>query len=262
MVRADGRLPEQLRTVKFTRNFTKYAEGSVLVEMGDTKVICNATVDNKVPIWLKGQGKGWITAEYSMLPRATAERTVREVSKGRTSGRTMEIQRLIGRTLRSVVDLSALGERTIWIDCDVIQADGGTRTAAISGGFLALVDALNSLHEQNVIEGIPIIDYLAAVSVGKVEDKIYLDLEYSEDCKAQVDMNVVMTGGKKIVEIQGSAEEYPFSKEEMQTLLEYAEKGIEQIIEYQKEVLGEIAQKVAKWDPSPVDDEEVNRNES
>ena len=261
MVRADGRSPEQLRNVKFTRGFTKYAEGSILVEMGDTKVICNATVENKVPTWLKGQGKGWITAEYSMLPRATAERTVREVTKGKLSGRTMEIQRLIGRTLRSVVDLSALNERTVWIDCDVIQADGGTRTASICGGFLALVDALNSLYEQNMVPDIPIIDYLAAVSVGKVEDNIYLDLEYEEDCKAQVDMNVVMTGSKKIVEIQGSAEEYPFTKEEMQTLFEYAEKGIAEIIVYQKEVLGERARRVGGWKPLSPDVEEVGRNE-
>ncbi len=247
MSRIDDRSFQELRKVKFTRDYTKFAEGSVLVEMGDTKVICNATIDDKVPPFLKGKGKGWITAEYSMLPRATSERTIRESAKGKLSGRTMEIQRLIGRSFRSVVDLAAIGERTIWIDCDVIQADGGTRTASISGGFVALIDAINYLYKKGEIESIPVIDYLAAVSVGKVNDKILLDLNFFEDSRAQVDMNVIMTGKNKIVEVQGTAEEYPFTKDEMITMIDYAEKGTENIIKEQKKVLSDFADKIGVW---------------
>jgi ribonuclease PH len=256
MARKNNRTAEMLRRINFTRDYTKYAEGSVLVEMGDTKVICNATVEEKVPPFMKGEGRGWITAEYSMLPRATGERTIRESAKGKQSGRTMEIQRLIGRSFRSVVDLSAIGERTIWIDCDVIQADGGTRTASISGGFVALVDALNYLYKQGEIDNIPIIDYLAAVSVGKVGNEVLLDLNFFEDSKAQVDMNIIMTGKGKIVEVQGTAEEYPFSKDEMFTMIEYAEKGINKIIAEQKKVLSDCSDRVGIWNPLP------NRGES
>ncbi|GAW91276.1 ribonuclease PH [Calderihabitans maritimus] len=246
MERLDGRKPDELRPVKITRNYIKYPEGSVFIETGDTKVICNASIEDKVPGWLKGQGMGWVTAEYSLLPRATGVRTVREATKGRIGGRTHEIQRLIGRSLRSVVDLAALGERTIWLDCDVIQADGGTRTAAITGSFVALVDALNKLVEDGVIEQLPLLDFVAAVSAGKVEDKILLDLCYEEDAKAQVDMNVVMTGGGKFVEIQGTAEAYPFAREELNQLLEFAQKGIAQLIEVQRQALGELADKIGR----------------
>lgn len=248
MPREDGRNTKQIRPVKITRNFNKFAEGSVLMEMGDTKVICTATIEDKVPPFLKGENKGWISAEYSMLPRATAVRTVRESSKGKLAGRTQEIQRLIGRALRSIVDLDALGERTIWLDCDVIQADGGTRTASITGSFVALVDALNKLVDQKKLEKIPVIDYLAAVSVGKVDNEVLLDLNFNEDSKAQVDMNVVMTGTGKIVEIQGTAEEYPFTKSELDILLDYARKGIEDLILAQKQVLGSLASSVGIWD--------------
>ena len=237
-VRVDGRSPNALREVKITRDYIKHAEGSVLIEMGDTKVICAATIEDKVPPFLKGKEKGWVTAEYSMLPRATKERTVREASRGKVAGRTQEIQRLIGRSLRAVVDLSLLGERTIWLDCDVIQADGGTRTASITGAFVALVDALNRLKEQEVIAQLPLTDFLAAVSVGKVEGTLLLDLCYEEDCGAQVDMNVVMTGKGCIVEVQGTAEEYPFTRAELDQMLGYAEGGIKELISIQKQVLG------------------------
>jgi len=240
MPRDDGRAADQLRNVKITRNYNKFAEGSVLMEMGDTKIICTVTVEDKIPAFLKGENKGWVSAEYSMLPRATAVRTVREAAKGKVGGRTMEIQRLIGRAMRSVVDLKELGERTFWIDCDVIQADGGTRTASITGSFIALIDALDSLVKKGDLEKIPVIDYLAAISVGKVKDEILLDLNYSEDCGAQVDMNVVMTGDGRIVEIQGTAEEYPFTKQEMDSLLKIAEKGIQDIVLIQKDILGSL----------------------
>ncbi|NLJ75127.1 MAG: ribonuclease PH [Firmicutes bacterium] len=234
--RTDGRQADEIRPVKITRDFIIHAEGSVLIEVGNTKVICTATIEDKVPPFLRGQGTGWITAEYSMLPRATEVRNPRESSRGRVGGRTHEIQRLIGRSLRSVVDLKALGERTIWIDCDVIQADGGTRTAAITGSFIALVDALRKLQDTTN-EGLALNDYLAAISVGIVDGEPLLDLCYTEDYSAQVDFNVVMTGTGKIVEVQGTAEESPFTKDEMEQLLILAEKGINQLIDMQREVL-------------------------
>lgn len=233
MSRADGRLPHQLREVVITRGYLKHAEGSVLIEVGDTKVLCAASVEDKVPTFLRGQGMGWITAEYSMLPRATEIRNPRESSRGRIGGRTHEIQRLIGRALRSVVDLTALGERTIWIDCDVIQADGGTRTSSITGAYVAMVDALSKLE----LPTMPITDYLAAVSVGIVEDELLLDLNYLEDSSAQVDMNVVMTGTGKLVEIQGTAEQNPFTKDQMHAMMQLAESGIQELIAIQRQVL-------------------------
>lgn len=240
MIRTDGRENDELRPVKMTTDYIKHAEGSVLIEVGDTKVICTATVEDKVPPFLKGTGRGWVTAEYSLLPRATQVRNQREATKGRIGGRTHEIQRLIGRSLRSVVDLSVLGERTIWLDCDVIQADGGTRTASITGAFVALVMSLERLRQNQLLTTIPVVDYLAATSVGKIEDEILLDLVYDEDSRAQVDMNVVMTGGGKFVEIQGTAEEYPFTRVELEQLLSYAEKGIRELIAQQKIILGHI----------------------
>lgn len=237
-MRVDGRQAEELRPVKITRGYIKNAEGSVFIEMGYTKIICTATVEEKVPPFLKGSAQGWITAEYAMLPRATQVRTIRESAKGKITGRTHEIQRLIGRSLRSVVDLSKLGERTIYIDCDVIQADGGTRTASITGSFLALVDALTKLKEDCKWKELPIIDWLAATSVGKVDGELLLDLCYSEDSRAEVDMNVVMTGAGKFVEIQGTAESDPFTREEMDQMLRLAEDGIRHLINTQKRVLG------------------------
>lgn len=237
-MRVDGRQAEELRSVKVTRGYLKNAEGSVFIEMGDTKVICTATVDDKVPPFLKGSSQGWITAEYSMLPRATEVRTIRESAKGKISGRTHEIQRLIGRSLRSVVDLSKLGERTIYIDCDVIQADGGTRTTSITGSFMALVDALIKLKEEEKWPELPVLDWLAAVSVGKVNGELLLDLCFHEDSQAEVDMNIVMTGVGKFVEIQGTAEDQPFTRDEMNEMLRMAEKGIKDLIEIQKKVLG------------------------
>jgi ribonuclease PH len=242
--RIDGRFWDELRPVTIVRNFIKPAEGSVLISVGDTKVICTATVEEKVPPFLKGTNKGWVTAEYSMLPRATQQRTVREAAKGRLGGRTMEIQRLVGRSLRAVVDQEALGERTIWIDCDVIQADGGTRTAAITGGFVALVDACQHLIDTNVIEKMPLKDFLAAVSVGKIGEVLCLDLCYREDSQAEVDMNVVMTGQGNIIEVQGTAEGSPFSRKELDELLDLAGKGVQELIILQKEALGEIAGQV------------------
>ena len=238
MTRLDGRKEEELRSVKITKNFIKHAEGSVLIEMGDTKVICTATVEEKVPPFKKGSGQGWVTAEYSMLPRATADRNQRDINKLKLNGRTSEIQRLIGRALRSVVDLEALGERTITIDCDVIQADGGTRTASITGGFVALMHACKWMVEQELIKKIPVSNYVAAVSVGKVKDDILLDLFYKEDSHAQVDMNIVMTDKGEFIEIQGTGEEKPFTKEESEKLISLAEKGIKQLIQIQKKALG------------------------
>lgn len=241
MVRPDGRRPDQLRPVRITRNYNKHAEGSVLIEVGDTRVICTATVEDKSPAFLRGEGKGWVTAEYGMLPRATGVRTVREAARGKIGGRTYEIQRLIGRSLRSVVDLAALGERTIWLDCDVIQADGGTRTASITGSFVALVDALNRLKEQGLLESVPVTDFVAATSVGRLSDQIILDLCYDEDSAAEVDMNIVMTGSGRFVEIQGTGEEASFTREEMDEMIKLAAQGIGQLISYQKEVLGAAA---------------------
>lgn len=244
MNRVDGREFDELRPIKVTRNFNKFAEGSVLIEVGNTKVICTASIEDKVPPFQKGTGKGWITSEYSMIPRATETRTQREATKGKQSGRTMEIQRLIGRALRSVVDLDVLGEKTIWIDCDVIQADGGTRTASITGSFIALADALYKLVQKGTIQKLPLKSFVAAVSVGIVEGNKLLDLCYSEDSNALVDMNVVMTDRGEFVEIQGTGEGGPFSKEDFARLMELAEYGLEQIISIQKEVLCDIADKI------------------
>lgn len=244
MERQDGRRPDEMRPVKITRDYIKYAEGSVLIEVGDTKVICTASIEDRVPIWLRGTGQGWVTAEYSMLPRATETRNVREAAKGRPSGRTQEIQRLVGRALRSIVDLKSLGDRTIWLDCDVIQADGGTRTASITGSFIALCDALWTIGKA--AKGFPVADYLAAVSVGVVDEVPMLDLCYAEDSRAAVDMNVVMTGAGKFVEIQGTAEGQPFSKDTYNQLLELAEQGIDQIVAIQQRLIAEkMASKIA-----------------
>jgi len=234
MQRAHGRAYDELRTVKISRQFTNIPEGSVLIEIGETRVLCTASVEEKVPHFQKGSGKGWVTAEYAMIPRATHSRTQREATKGKLTGRTMEIQRLIGRALRSVVDLKKLGERTIWLDCDVLQADGGTRTAAITGAYVALVDAVQFLLEKKLIRTNPIQDTLAAVSVGKVQGHAVLDLAYEEDSQADVDMNIVMTGAGKFVEIQGTAEETPFDRADLDAFLQLAEKGIRALMEVQK----------------------------
>lgn len=248
-MRSNGRNDDQLRPVTITTQTNKYAEGSVTIEMGDTKVICTATIDEKVPPFLKGQGKGWVTAEYSMLPRATQTRNQRESARGKLTGRTMEIQRLIGRALRSVVDLQALGERSITLDCDVIQADGGTRTASITGAFVAMAYAINKIALQHKLAVFPITDFLAAVSVGIVGDKALLDLNYEEDSKAMVDMNVVMTGAGAFVELQGTGEERPFTRAELDLLLGLGEKGVRELIEAQKEALGAIALKIPSGQP-------------
>ncbi|WP_442603420.1 ribonuclease PH [Paenibacillus sp. KN14-4R] len=237
-MRIDGRVPNQLREMKITPHYNKHAEGSVLIEVGDTKVICTATIEERVPPFMKNQGRGWVTAEYSMLPRATQTRNQREANKGKLGGRTMEIQRLIGRALRSVVILEKLGERTITLDCDVIQADGGTRTTSITGAFVAMAMAMHKLVKDGKLSIIPISDYLGSVSVGIVEEQTYLDLKYEEDSTAKVDMNVVMTGQGNFVEVQGTGEDAPFSREELDSLLAMAEKGIHEMIEKQKEVLG------------------------
>lgn len=244
MIRVDGRAWDALRPVKMTRNYLKYPEGAVLVECGDTKVICAASVEERVPPFLKGTESGWITAEYALLPRATQVRNMREAVKGRLTGRTQEIQRLIGRALRSVVDLRALGEKTVWVDCDVIQADGGTRTASITGAFVAVVEAIDSFYDRQ--KPFPVRDFLAAVSVGLVEDDVLLDLNYQEDSHAVVDMNVVMTGDGRLVEIQGTGEQHPFSQATLQEMLTVAQRGIAALIDCQKEVLGPLAWKVGR----------------
>jgi len=238
-MRNDGRQPNKLRPVTITRRYIKRAEGSVLIEVGDTRVVCTASVENKVPPFLRNSRQGWVTAEYGMLPRSTDSRMQREATRGKVSGRTQEIQRLIGRSLRSVVDLTQLGERTIWIDCDVIQADGGTRTASITGACIALFDALTCMRKNNDIKTMPLKDFVAATSVGIVNGQVLLDLNYHEDSKAQVDMNVVMTGSGKFVEIQGTAEEEPFAEEEMQTMVSLAKSGIQELIQIQRSYLGE-----------------------
>ncbi|MFC3883125.1 ribonuclease PH [Bacillus songklensis] len=244
-MRVDGRLSNELRPVTIEKGYLKHPEGSVLITVGDTKVICTASVDDRVPPFMRGQGKGWITAEYSMLPRATEQRNMREATKGKVSGRTMEIQRLIGRALRSVVDLERLGEKTIWIDCDVIQADGGTRTASITGAFVAMTLALQKLMEDKKISSLPITDFLAATSVGIVKEiGEVLDLNYVEDSAAQVDMNVVMTGKGRFVELQGTGEEATFSREQLNGMLALAEEGILKLMEKQKSVLGEVAESI------------------
>lgn len=237
--REDGRAENQLRKIKITRDFNLYAEGSVLIEFGNTKVICTASVSEKVPPFLKGQGKGWITAEYSMIPRATGERNQRESAKGKLSGRTMEIQRLIGRALRTAIDLDKLGERTVTIDCDVIQADGGTRTTSISGGYIALALAMKKLVNEGILAENPIISNVAAISVGIVGGTPMLDLKYSEDSAAEVDMNVVMNGEGRFVEVQGTGEEATYTRAELNQLLDLAEVGINEIIELQNKVIGE-----------------------
>lgn len=239
-MRHDGRQHDELRPITFDLDFISHPEGSVLITAGNTKVICNASVEDRIPPFLRGGGKGWITAEYSMLPRATNQRTIRESSKGKISGRTMEIQRLIGRALRAVVDLEKLGERTIWIDCDVIQADGGTRTASITGAYLAMAIAIGKLLKAGTIKTNPLTDFLAAISVGiDKEQGILLDLNYEEDSAAEVDMNVIMTGSGRFVELQGTGEEATFSREDLNGLLSLAEKGIQELIDKQKEVLGD-----------------------
>lgn len=236
-IRVDGRKNDELRKIKITRDFNKYAEGSVLVEFGETRIICTASIDEKVPIFKKGSGEGWVTAEYDMLPRATLTRNTRDRNILKINGRSNEIQRLIGRSLRSVIDFKILGERTITIDCDVIQADGGTRTAAITGGFVALMDACGVLVNNKQISEIPIKDFVAAISVGFVNGNELLDLCYSEDSKATVDMNVVMTASGQIIEVQATGEESPFDRKVLDNLLDLAQKGIENLINIQKNVL-------------------------
>ncbi len=236
-MRDDGRGNQGLRKVTLKKDFLKYAEGSCLIEMGNTKVICSASVIDGVPHFLKNSGKGWVTAEYGMLPRSCKSRTPRESSRGKTGGRTQEIQRLIGRSLRAVVDTSVLGERTIWIDCDVIQGDGGTRAASVTGAFIALADALRRMRKDGLIEDLPLDEYVASVSVGIVNGMIMLDLTYREDSQADVDMNIVMTEKGKFIEIQGTAEGRPFTKTDMDHMLELAKKGIEKLVRKQKEVL-------------------------
>jgi ribonuclease PH len=237
---SDHRPADQLRATTLTPSFLPHAEGSVLIEAGRTKVICTASVEDRVPPFLRNTGKGWVTAEYGMIPRATSTRTQREASAGKVGGRTQEIQRLIGRSLRSVTNLPALGERTIWIDCDVIQADGGTRTASITGAFVALALALDTLRERDVLRAIPLSDYVAAISVGIVDGEPLLDLAYEDDSRADVDMNIVKTGDGRFIEIQGTAEATPFGQERLLTLLALADRGISQLIEKQKAIVGHI----------------------
>ena len=233
-----------MRPVTITRHYLKHAEGSVLIELGDTRVLCAASVEERVPQWLRGAGHGWITAEYGMLPRATNERTPREI--GRPSGRTQEIQRLVGRSLRAAIDLDKLGERTVWLDCDVLQADGGTRTAAITGAFVALVDALHVLRKTGALAVWPVRDFLAATSAGIVEGETRLDLNFQEDSRARADLNLVMTGAGRIVELQTTAEGLPFTRDEMQAMLALAERGIQQLIVYQTRVLADVLQPTPK----------------
>jgi len=234
--RIGGRRADQLRPVRIRRKVSKYAEGSALIQLGDTVVFCTASVEENVPPFLKGTGSGWVRAEYSMLPRATQERSPRDRSLG---GRAQEIQRFIGRALRAAVDLQALGERTIMVDCDVLQADGGTRTAAITGGFVALYDALRALKEQGILEVLPVRDFVAAVSVGIVDGEVLLDLDYSEDSKAQVDLNLVMTAGGRVVEVQGATEAEPFTLEELRLLIEMGKRGIDELVDAQRRCLDE-----------------------
>ena len=236
-MRKHSRLLHALRKINIKTGFIKYAEGSCIIEFGNTKVICTASLESGVPVFLRNSNRGWITAEYAMLPRACNKRIQRESSRGRISGRTHEIQRLIGRSLRSVVDMNLLGEKTIWIDCDVIQADGGTRTASVTGSFIALGLCLKHMVKQGIIELMPINDYIAAVSVGITGKDIILDLDYEEDSKADVDMNVVMTGSGKFIEIQGTAELSPFDSSQMEKMLDLAKKGIKELVAKQKEVL-------------------------
>ncbi|SFD58898.1 RNAse PH [Lentibacillus persicus] len=255
-MRKDQRSNNKIRQVTITPDYIKHPEGSVLIEFGDTKVICNASIEDRVPPFMRNQGKGWITAEYAMLPRATQQRNIRESSKGKVSGRTMEIQRLIGRALRSVVDLNRFGERTVWVDCDVIQADGGTRTASITGAFVAVVLAFHKLIEDKKIKKMPVTDFLAAISVGITSDGTeLLDLDYQEDSEASVDMNVVMTGEGEFIEIQGTGEEATFTGDQLQTMLGLANEGVKELNIIQKTILGERVNRIGetaqtKEDPS------------
>ncbi len=238
--RSDNRNAEKMRPVNIVPDFISTAEGSALIEVGNTRVICTASVEESVPGWLRNSGKGWITAEYGMLPRSTLTRTPREVSRGRVSGRSSEIQRLLGRSLRAVTDLSRLGERTIWLDCDVIQADGGTRTASITGAFVALGLAMQKLVEAGTLTAAPLRDFVAAISVGIVDGEIMLDLSYEEDSRAEVDMNFVMTGGRKMVEVQATAEQRPFDEAQLQRMIELARRGVESLIAKQRAVLSNL----------------------
>src|SRR5688572_9916250 len=240
MTRSDGRAAAELRPTKLTPSFTMHAEGSVLIEAGRTRVICTASVEDRVPPFLRNTGKGWVTAEYGMLPRATSTRTQREASAGKVGGRTQEIQRLIGRSLRSVMRLPELGERTLWVDCDVIQADGGTRTASITGGFVALVLALQHMRQKGMIRTLAVADYVAAVSVGVVAGTPMLDLAYDEDSRADVDMNVVKTGDGRFIEVQGTAEGPPFERAALDALLELADSGIKELVELQRSIVGDL----------------------
>ena len=235
--RASGRRADELRAVRITRHYTRHAEGSVLIECGDTRVVCTASVEEGVPAFLKGQGRGWLTAEYGMLPRATNTRARREAAEGRQSGRTQEIQRLVGRSLRAIADLTQLGERTIRVDCDVIQADGGTRCASITGALVALADAFAWLREQGLVGADPLRDFVAAVSVGIVAGEAVLDLDYAEDSACDTDMNVVMTGAGRFVEVQGTAEREPFSRDQLSRLIDLSSKGISQLISLQRSAL-------------------------
>jgi len=238
-MRKDGRRPDQIRPVVITRDYLRHPKGSVLIEMGDTRVICAVSVEEGVPPFLKNTGRGWLTAEYAMIPSSTHERSVRESSRGRVGGRTHEIQRLIGRALRAVTDLTAFGERTIHIDCDVIQADGGTRTASITGAFVALVDAFRRLRAEGIVDRMPVRDFVSAVSVGLVDGRMLLDLEYEEDSRADVDMNIVMTRGGLFIEVQGTAEGAPFTRERLEGLTDLAATGIAMLTQKQIEILGE-----------------------
>ena len=237
-MRPSGRTPDQLRDIRFTRNYTKHAEGAVLVEFGDTKVLCTATIESHVPRWLKGKGKGWVTAEYGMLPRSTGSRMGREAAHGKQGGRTMEIQRLIARSLRAVVNLEALGERMVTVDCDVLQADGGTRTASITGGYVALADAIQWLIDRGELKKNPMIGSVASVSVGIFEGVPVLDLDYDEDSNAETDMNVVMNDAGAFVEVQGTAEGHAFRRDELDAMLGLAQSGIEELIRHQRVALG------------------------
>jgi ribonuclease PH len=238
IMRPSQRQQDEMRAIRITRHFTMHAEGSVLVEFGNTKVICTATVEERVPGFLRGQGQGWVTAEYGMLPRSTSSRMGREAARGKQGGRTMEIQRLIGRSLRAVVDLKALGERSITIDCDVIQADGGTRTASITGGYVALADAIDHLLADKKLNKNPLLGQIASVSVGVYNGNPVLDLDYDEDCNAETDMNVVMNNKGEFIEVQGTAEGHAFNQDELNTMLDYARKGVVELIEHQKAALG------------------------
>jgi len=236
-MRPSNRAPDQMRQVKITRNYTMHAEGSVLIEFGNTKVLCTATVESRVPGWLRGKGKGWVTAEYGMLPRATNSRTGREASRGKQGGRTLEIQRLIGRSLRAAIDLEALGEQSITIDCDVIQADGGTRTASITGSYIALADAIQHMLDEKIIKKNPLFGKVASVSVGIYKGEAVLDLDYDEDSNAETDMNVVMNDGDAFIEIQGTAEGHAFKMDELNNMLALAKKGINELLESQDKAL-------------------------